>query len=170
MEYSKLVSISGLGGLYELISSKADGGVVRSLEDKSTKFISTRLHRFSHLESIEIFTVRDNVNLVDIFTAIKESKEKLPDSKADNKTLQDYFKKVYADIDLERVYVSDMKKMVKWYEILAANNVEIKLSEAHEQDAVASETKTAKATASSAKQGAVKNAPAKKVNAPRKMV
>src|SRR5450631_1516812 len=111
MEYNKLVSISGLSGLFELISSKADGGVVRSLEDKSTKFVSTRIHNFSHLESIEVFTVKDNVNLVDIFNAIKESSEKLPDAKADNKTLQTYFKKVYADIDLERVYVSDMKKM-----------------------------------------------------------
>ena len=69
MEYNKLVSITGMGGLYELLSSKADGGVVRSLEDKSTKFVSTRLHSFSHLESIEIYTTKDNVNLVDILTA-----------------------------------------------------------------------------------------------------
>jgi hypothetical protein len=170
MEYNKLVSISGLSGLFELISSKADGGVVRSLEDKSTKFVSTRIHNFSHLESIEVFTVKDNVNLVDIFNAIKDSNEKLPDTKADNKTLQTYFKKVYADIDLERVYVSDMKKMIKWYEILTANNIEIKLSETSEQDDVANETKTTKANTGAAKQGAIKNAPIKKVNAPRKMV
>ena len=170
MEYNKLVSISGLSGLYELVSSKADGGVVRSLDDKSTKFVSTRVHNFSHLESIEIFTVKDNVNLADVFTAMKESSEKLPDGKADVKALQAYFKKVYPDMDFERVYNSDMKKMVKWYEILIANNIEIKLSETPAEDAAAAETKTAKAVTSSSKAAAVKNAPAKKVNAPRKMV
>ncbi len=66
MEYNKLVAVTGLSGLFELISSKADGGIVRSLEDKSTKFVSNRLHSFSHLESIEIFTKKDNVNLVEV--------------------------------------------------------------------------------------------------------
>ena len=64
MEYGKLVSVTGLPGLFELLSSKADGGVVKSLEDKSTKFVSTRVHQFSHLESIEVFTTDDNVNMV----------------------------------------------------------------------------------------------------------
>ncbi len=169
MEYNKLVSISGLSGLFELLSSKADGGVVRSLEDKTTKFVSTRVHNFSHLESIEIFTVKDNVNLVEIFTAMKESKEKLPDAKADNKQLQAYFKNVYPDIDLERVYASDMKKMIKWFDILNANKIEIKISETHEQDAAAQEAKTAKVNTASTKPAAVKNAPVKKINAPRKM-
>jgi hypothetical protein len=168
MEYNKLVSISGLSGLYELVSSKADGGVVRSLDDKSTKFVSTRVHNFSHLESIEIFTVKDNVNLVDVFTAMKESSEKLPDGKADVKALQAYFKKVYPDMDFERVYTSDMKKMVKWFEILTANNIEIKLSETHDVDNA--ETKTSQPKTAVNQPTTIKNAPAKKVNAPRKMV
>src|SRR6201986_761901 len=105
MDYTKLVSITGLTGLYELLSSKADGGVVRSLEDKSTKFVSTRIHSFSHLESIEIFTTKDNVNLVEIFAAMKESKTKLPDA-GDNKALKAYFEKVYPDMDFARVYSS----------------------------------------------------------------
>ena len=58
MDYNKIVSVTGLAGLYELLSSKSDGAVVRSLEDNSTKFVSTRLHNFSHLESIEVFTVK----------------------------------------------------------------------------------------------------------------
>ena len=67
MEYNKLVSVTGLTGLFELVSSKADGGLVKSLDDNSTKFVSNRIHNFSHLESIEIYTVNDNVNLTDIF-------------------------------------------------------------------------------------------------------
>jgi hypothetical protein len=121
MDYNRLVSVTGLGGLYELLSSKADGGVVKSLEDKSAKFVSTRLHNFSHLESIEVFTVKDNVNLVEVFTAMKSSTEKLPDAKADTKAIKAYFEKVYPDMDFERVYNSDMKKMVKWFDLLGCS-------------------------------------------------
>lgn len=167
MEYNKLVSITGLSGLYELLSSKADGGVVRSLEDKTSKFVSTRIHNFSHLESIEIYTVKDNVNLVDVFTAMKESSEKLPDA-GDNKALKAYFEKVYPDMDFERVYTSDMKKMVKWFTVLTANNVDIKLSEGSADEGQAEAT-AVKAKPVEAKAAAVKNAPAKKINAPRKM-
>jgi len=61
MEYNKIVAVTGLSGLYELVSSKADGGIVRSLEDQSSKFVSNRVHNFSHLESIEIYTSNENV-------------------------------------------------------------------------------------------------------------
>ncbi len=169
MEYNKLVSVSGLTGLFELMSSKADGGVVRSLEDKSTKFVSSRIHSFLHLESIEIYTTKDNVNLVEVLTAMKNSQEKLPDGKADNKVLKAYFEKVYPEMDFARVYNSDMKKMVRWYEILVANNIEIKLSEHSELDTPSQDIATPKAKTTETKQAAVKNAPPKKINSPRKM-
>ena len=63
MEYNQLVAVSGLSGLFELMSSKADGGIVRSLEDQSTRFVSTRVHQFSHLESIEVYTIREKCKL-----------------------------------------------------------------------------------------------------------
>ena len=170
MDYNRLVSVTGLGGLYELMSSKADGGVVKSLEDKTTKFVSTRLHSFSHLESIEVFTTKDNVNLVDVFTAMKSSTEAIPDGKADAKAIKAYFEKVYPDMDFDRVYGSDMKKMVKWFALLTANGVEIKLSENHEADAAAAhDVVTPKAKAPETKQASVKAAPPKKINSPRKM-
>ena len=166
MEYSKLVSVTGVPGLFELLSSKADGGVVKSLEDKSTKFVSSRIHNFSHLESIEVFTTKDNVNLVDIFNAMKESKNKLP---ADNDAaaVKKYFEKVYPDMDFSRVYASDMKKMVKWFGILTANNIEFKLSE--NPDAGDNSITENKPKTVETKAAAVKNAPAKKINTPRKM-
>ena len=167
MEYSKLVSVTGLPGLFELLSSKADGGVVKSLEDKSTKFVSTRVHNFSHLESIEVFTTKDNVNLVDVFTAMAASKEKMP-ADSDAAAVKKYFEKVYPDMDFSRVYASDMKKMVKWFGVLQANDVEIKLSELPEGDTT-SLHETVKAKPSAAKTSAVNNAPARKINTPRKM-
>jgi hypothetical protein len=129
MEYSKLISVTGLPGLYELISSKADGAIVRSLEDQTTRFASTRQHNFSQLESIEVYTIRENVNLSDIFLAMKANSESLPDDK-DAKAVKAYFQKVYPDMDFERVYASDMKKMVKWFSIIQQKGIEIKLSEA----------------------------------------
>lgn len=133
MEYSKIIAVTGLPGLQELISSKSDGAIVRSLEDNTTKFVSSRIHNFSHLESIEIYTIRENVNLVDVFHAMEKSGVALPDDK-DAKAVKAYFEKVYPDMDFERVYNSDMKKMVKWFSILKANNIEIKLSEVPEPE------------------------------------
>jgi Domain of unknown function (DUF6852)/Domain of unknown function (DUF5606) len=129
MEYNKLVAVTGLSGLFELLSSKSDGAVIRSLDDNTTKFVSTRQHNFSHLESIEVYTVKENVTLAEIFEAMKDSKEKLPDAKADNKILKAYFGKIYPDMDFERVYTSDMKKMIKWFEILKKHKIEIKGAE-----------------------------------------
>ena len=134
MEYSKIIAVTGLPGLYELINSKSDGAVVRSLDDKSTKFVSSRVHQFSHLESIEVFTQNENVNLADVFNAMKESGEQLPDQK-DNDKLRKYFDKVYPEIDFEKVYSSDLKKMVKWFDVLTKNNIEIKLTEPVEEPA-----------------------------------
>jgi hypothetical protein len=128
MEYNKIIAVTGLPGLYELLSSKTDGAIVRSLDDKSTKFVSSRIHNFSHLESIEVYTVRDNVNLVDILKAMEGSSEKLPDEK-NVAGLKTYFSKVYPDLDFERVYSSDLKKMAKWFSVLKNNEIEIKLSE-----------------------------------------
>lgn len=133
MEYSKLVAVTGLPGLFELINSKNDGAIVRSLEDQSTRFVSNRVHQFSQLESIEVYTVRDNVNLVDVFNAMDKAGIALPDDK-DAAAVKKYFEKAFPDMDFERVYNSDMKKMVKWFAVLKKNNIEIKLTEFPEED------------------------------------
>jgi len=151
MEYAKIVAVTGLPGLFELVSSKSDGAIVRSLEDQSTKFVSSRVHNFSHLESIEVYTVRDNVNLVDIFTAMDNSGEKLPDDK-DNAAVKKYFEKVFAELDFDRVYSSDMKKMVKWFGVLKTNDVEIKLREVAPEEEAVEEATPAVEEKSSAKE------------------
>lgn len=138
MEYSKIIAITGLPGLFELISSKSDGGIVRSLDDKSTRFVSSRVHQFSHLESIEVYTTRHNVNLVEILKAMQDSGGKLPDDK-DAGELKSYFEKVYPELDFERVYTSDLKKMVKWFSVLDKNQVELKLSEPSAEEEPAEE-------------------------------
>jgi hypothetical protein len=123
MEYREIVAVTGLGGLFQLLATKSDGAIVRNLADKTTKFISARLHNVTPLESIEVYTISDNVRLHEVFQKMKdaEGKTKVIDGgKADNNAVKAYFKEVYPEFDEERVYVSDMKKMLKWYEILKA--------------------------------------------------
>lgn len=128
MEYNKLISVTGFSGLFELVSSKTDGAIVRSLEDGSTKFVPSRVHQFSHLESIEVYTNDENVNLTEVFKAMEAATATLPSEK-DNKAVKSYFEKVYPQMDFERVYTSDMKKMIRWYTAIKKYNIEIKLSE-----------------------------------------
>lgn len=128
MEYNRIIAVTGMPGLFELVASKTDGAIVRSLDDKTTRFVSSRVHNFSHLESIEIYTVRDNVNLVEVFQAMENNGDSLPDGK-DAAALKAYFKSVFPEMDFDRVYSSDMKKMVKWFEVLKKAGIAIKLSE-----------------------------------------
>ena len=133
MEYNKLISVTGFSGLFELVTSKTDGAIVRSLEDNTTKFVSSRVHQFSHLESIEVYTNDENVNLADIFKAMDASTEALPSEK-DNKAVKSYFEKVFPSMDFERVYSSDMKKMVRWFGVIKQQNIEIILTEMDEEE------------------------------------
>ncbi len=143
MEYSKLISVTGLPGLFELVGSKTDGAIVKSLDDKTTRFVSSRVHNFSHLESIEVYTVRDNVNLTEVFQAMGKSKEALPSDK-DTAAVKAYFQKVYPDMDFSRVYSSDMKKMVKWFAVIKKYDITIKVPEgaSEEEEGETSETPT----------------------------
>jgi hypothetical protein len=133
MEYNKLISVTGFSGLFELVTSKTDGAIVRSLEDNTTKFVSSRIHQFSHLESIEVYTNDENVNLADVFKAMDASAETVPSEK-DNKAVKNYFEKVFPSMDFERVYSSDMKKMVRWFGVIKQHNIEIVLPEMDEEE------------------------------------
>lgn len=132
MEYSKLISVTGKSGLFELVSSKTDGALVKSVEDKSITFISSRIHQFSHLESIQIYTTTENVNLIEVFMAMEKSTDPIPQEK-DTKATKAYFETIFPTMDFDRVYDSDRKKMIKWFNIIKKNNIELKLSEAAQE-------------------------------------
>jgi hypothetical protein len=133
MEYNKLISVTGFSGLFELVSSKTDGAIVKSLDDNTTKFVSSRMHQFSHLETIEVYTTDENVNLIEVFNAMNAADQSLPQEK-DNKAVRSYFEKVFPAMDFERVYSSDMKKMVRWFGVIKKHGIELKLTEAPESN------------------------------------
>ena len=72
--------------------------------------------------------MRENVRLAEVLLAMKGSDEPLPSEK-DSKALKAYFTKVYPDMDFERVYASDMKKMVRWFAVLKQYDIDITLPE-----------------------------------------
>ncbi len=123
MEYREIVAVTGLSGLYQLLTTKSDGAIVRNIVDKSTKFISARQHNVTPLESIEVYTTGENVRLHNVFMKMQENEATIApvDTKSASKdAIVNYFKSVFPEFDEERVYVSDMKKMLKWFELLKA--------------------------------------------------
>lgn len=163
MDYKEIVSVTGIGGLYQLLTSKSDGAIVRNISDKTTKFISARLHNVTPLESIEVYTTGDNVRLHEVFQKMKEAEGSTPApsdaKKADNNAIKSYFDKVFPDFDQDRVYVSDMKKMLKWYHMLKENDLLNFESMAEEE---AAETETAEAEPVAEEKPAAKKKAAKK--------
>ncbi len=126
MEYKEIVAVTGLSGLYQLLTTKSDGAIVRNVADKTTKFISARQHNVTPLESIEVYTTGDNVRLQIVFQKMTEHEATMPPTAvktADTTAIKSYFKNIFPEFDEERVYVSDMKKMLKWHEILKSNDL-----------------------------------------------
>ena len=119
MDYREIVAVTGMGGLYQLLTSKNDGAIVRALSDGKTVFVSARKHQLTPLESIEIYTTGENVRLHNVLQKMQEHEDTtpLPDTK-DAKAIQAYFGTVFPDYDESRVYASDLKKMVRWYSLL----------------------------------------------------
>jgi len=147
MQYREIVAVTGLTGLYQLLTTKSDGAIVRNVADKSTKFISARQHNVTPLESIEVYTTGANVRLHEVFMKMmdQEATKPLADAKtADNNTIKGYFKSIFPEFDEDRVYVSDMKKMLRWYELLKIND--LLHPEAPETEETAAEGQVAAAT------------------------
>jgi len=163
MEYREIVAVTGLGGLFQLMATKSDGAIVKNLADKSTKFISARLHNVTPLESIEVYTTGENVRLHQVFGKMLEHEatiKPIDPKDADNNGIKSYFKSIFPEFDEERVYVSDMKKMLKWYDLLKANDL-LKFEALEENNA----ENTAAETEVEAEEKPAKKAKAKKAEA-----
>ncbi|MBS1615141.1 MAG: DUF5606 domain-containing protein [Bacteroidetes bacterium] len=166
MQYREIVSITGLGGLYHLMGTKSDGAIVRTLGDRATKFISSRQHNVTPLESIEIYTHSENVRLHEVFQKMKDSDLSRPSANAQSSEIKNYFSQVYPEMDMDRVYASDMKKMLKWFELLQAENL-LDFSAYHADEASeATSTESSPAASPKAEEKPQKKARVKKATAP----
>lgn len=120
MQLKDIISISGMPGLYKLETNRDNGIIVLQLGDSKRKFISSRQHMFTPLENITIFTDDEGMELKKVFSRMKQSlgDHPIPDPKEAENTIRDYFDDVVPEHDDERVYTSDMRKMIKWYNML----------------------------------------------------
>ncbi len=119
-----ILSISGQPGLYKLVAEAKNNIVVESLDtNKRMPVYSTS--KVSALEDIAIFTTKEDLPLKEVFKAISEKENGGPaiSPKSPDKDLKDYFRAVVPDFDKDRVYVSDIKKVLNWYNILQEKNL-----------------------------------------------
>ena len=124
MDLSKVLSIAGKPGLYQMISQSKSGLIVESLID-GKKIPAFSHERISSLEEISIFTETDDVPLKEVFVAIfkKEGGKKTISHKSSANELKELLKSVLPDYDEDRVYVSDIKKLINWYNLLVDKNL-----------------------------------------------
>ena len=141
MDLSEILSITGKPGLFQLVSKTKNSFIVESLLDKK------RIPAFSHdgvstLDNIAIFTTNEDLPLEKVFQAIfkKENGGKIPEILNNNNLIKKYFEEVLPDYDKERVYVSNMKKVLVWYNILIDNNL-IDIEEKEETEPENTESK-----------------------------
>ncbi|EMQ94609.1 MULTISPECIES: DUF5606 domain-containing protein [Xanthomarina] len=120
MSLEKVLAISGKPGLYKLITQTRGGFIAESLLDK--KRLSVNIHQnVSVLSEIAIYTLTEEVPLREVFKKIKEKENgnQTPINHKDSKeALEEYFFEVLPDYDEDRVYASDIKKVVQWYNLL----------------------------------------------------
>lgn len=126
MNLEKIVAVSGKPGLYEIISQTKGGIIVQSLVDKKRLPINA-MHNVSVLNDIAIYTHDDEIPLRNIFKTIAEKSIQVISHKESNDKLISFFNEVLPNYDEERVYPSNIKKVVQWYNILATANFDFSL-------------------------------------------
>ena len=119
MDLTKILSISGKPGLFKMLSQTKSGAIVESLLD-GKRFPVFAHERISSLEEISIFTETDDTPLRDVLKSINEKTEgkATPDFKGNVNDIATFFEEILPDYDKERVYKSDMKKVISWYNLL----------------------------------------------------
>ena len=122
MTLEKIATVSGKGGLFKVVAPTKSGVILESMDDSHTKMIATTNHRLSLLNEISIYTTtkEGTVALEDVLKKInKDYADDLGvDSNSDSSELKAFLKSILPEYDEDRVYVSDIKKLVKWYELI----------------------------------------------------
>ncbi len=145
IDLTGIISISGQPGLFKIVAQSKNGIIVEGLSDKkrSNVYASTKV---STLSDISMFTTGDDKPIEEIITSIfeKEKGGAAPDNKADDKAVEKYFAEVLPDYDRDRVYISNIRKLLSWYNALQISG---NLKEKEENKESDEKTKAAKAAA-----------------------
>jgi len=119
MDLNKILSIAGKPGLYRLVAQSKNGLIIESLLDgkRMNAFMNEKI---SSLEEISLFSHSEDVALKDVLRSMFNltSGQKAIDNKADDVKIKEFFGQIVPDYDKERVYVSHMRKVIGWYNLL----------------------------------------------------
>ena len=118
MNLQDILSVSGLPGLHRLLTTRSNGLIIEDLDTGKRRFITLRKYQFTPLESVGIYTYMDVESLQDIFQAMNERKDQIPPEKAQAQEIMDFFREIVPEFDEDRVHLSDIKKVLKWYAFL----------------------------------------------------
>ncbi|HMR17060.1 MAG TPA: DUF5606 domain-containing protein [Mariniflexile sp.] len=125
MSLEKVLAIAGKPGLFKLIAQTRGGFIAESLVDKKRLSVSVQ-QNVSVLSEIAIYTLTEEVPLKKVFENIKKKEDGKQTSvkpKDSNDKLEEYFFEILPEYDEDRVYVSDIKKVIQWYNLLQAHNM-----------------------------------------------
>lgn len=122
MTLAELATISGKGGLFKVVAPTKSGVILESLDDAKTKLVATTNHKLSLLNEISIYTTtkEGTTPLEDVLKKIHKEYGNDPgvDGNSDASELKSFLKSILPEYDEDRVYVSDIKKLVKWYDVI----------------------------------------------------
>ena len=122
-----ILFISGKPGLYKLISQGKSMLIVESITADKKRIPAYGNEKIVSLGDIAMYTTEEEVPLKDVLTSIKNKENGEPASidlkKADANQLRAYLAEILPDFDRDRVYVTDIKKLISWYNILVANGI-----------------------------------------------
>jgi hypothetical protein len=118
MNLRGIVSVAGKPGLWKALAQNKTGFILESLDAQKTKLVANlSTAKIAALDEITIFGEDEDIRLLDVLERMKAVKN-VPEAKADGKLLRGLFREVAPGHDEEKVYASDMKKVVSWYHIL----------------------------------------------------
>jgi hypothetical protein len=137
MTLSDIATLSGKGGLFKVFKPAKSGVILESLDEAKTKLVATPNHRLSLLSEISIYTTtkEGTATLEDVLKKIHASfgNDLGLEGDAEPAELKSFLKSVLPEYDENRVYVSDIKKLVKWYAVLIKYAPEIFSAESSTQ-------------------------------------
>ena len=137
MKFAEIIAVTGLPGLYTVVTERKGGVIVEEMESGKRRFAPARKHQFAPLESMAVYTEDGDAEaLRKVFGRMQEQQEDNP-APAPNESserLFDYLEDVLPTYDKERVHASDIKRLLKWYHYLLRNEIFAKLTEGDEEE------------------------------------
>ena len=125
MNLELYISVTGIGPLFKLVTSKNNGLILQNIEDGKSKFYSVRRYQFTPLGTVAVYTLGGTIPLVEVMRSMQEKLASHPpvSTKAEKHEIEEYFETILPDYDEDRVPIKDMKKIIKWFTFLKDRNL-----------------------------------------------